>query len=146
MKKDGAGSSIGGVDAAYACHPSLLAVPGDFKEVSVPLSIALGTKDSLVNATTRGGIKDALSKLNVPSEVKEYPNQVCTLDKMKFIFSGHTDYHRSTVSPCATTTRMTLTRKHKMRRLNKALTGSANTLLEAQCRYLKKTIRWQSHK
>ena len=65
------------MDAAYACHPSLLAVPGDFNDVSVPLSIALGTKDSLVDGTTRGKIKDTLSKLSVPSEVKEYPNQVC---------------------------------------------------------------------
>ena len=70
-----------GVDAGYACHPSLLAVPGDFSDVSKPLSIALGTKDSLVDAGTRGKIKDALSKKSVASEVKEYPDQVCRMDK-----------------------------------------------------------------
>ena len=68
------------MDAAYACHPSLLAVPGDINDVSVPLSVALGTKDSLVDAATRGKIMDTLSKKeSVPSEVREYPDQVCLL-------------------------------------------------------------------
>ena len=33
QEKTGEGSSIGGVDAAYACHPSLVAVPADFEPV-----------------------------------------------------------------------------------------------------------------
>jgi dienelactone hydrolase len=32
----------GGVDAAYACRPSLLTIPGDCGPVDVPLSLALG--------------------------------------------------------------------------------------------------------
>jgi hypothetical protein len=38
-KKEG---SIGGVDAAYACHPSLVAIPGDFYPATRSLSLALG--------------------------------------------------------------------------------------------------------
>lgn len=37
------------VDAAFAAHPSLVAVPGDFDPVKKPLSIAIGTKDSLLD-------------------------------------------------------------------------------------------------
>ena len=39
----------GEVDAAYACHPSLVAVPGDFEPVTMPLSLAVGDKDSLLD-------------------------------------------------------------------------------------------------
>jgi dienelactone hydrolase len=45
-KKEG---SVGGVDAACACHPSLVAIPGDFDPITKPLSLALGTKDSLLD-------------------------------------------------------------------------------------------------
>jgi dienelactone hydrolase len=46
----------GEVDAAYACHPSLVAVPGDFEAVSKPLSLAVGDQDSLLDKDTVGKI------------------------------------------------------------------------------------------
>ncbi|KAL9594339.1 MAG: hypothetical protein Q9219_007089 [cf. Caloplaca sp. 3 TL-2023] len=72
------GDSVGGgVDAAFAAHPSLVAVPGDFEAVSQPLSLALGTKDSLVDEGTRGKIVDAMgTKTEVEHEVRLYEEQV----------------------------------------------------------------------
>jgi dienelactone hydrolase len=43
-----------GVDAAFAAHPSLVSVPADFEAVAVPLSVALGEKDSLVGEKDQG--------------------------------------------------------------------------------------------
>jgi len=71
------GTSVGGVDAAYAVHPSLVAVPGDFEPVTKPLSLALGDKDSLLDATARGGIQDCLAKkTDVPHEIRIYGDQI----------------------------------------------------------------------
>lgn len=46
----------GKVDAAYACHPSLVAIPGDFGPVMKPLGLAVGTKDSLLDTDSIGKI------------------------------------------------------------------------------------------
>ena len=68
--KDG-DESVGGVDAAYACHPSLVAIPGDFDPVTKPLSLALGTKDSLLDEASRGKIQDLMAKkTEVPHEIQ----------------------------------------------------------------------------
>lgn len=75
--KSGKGSDIGGVDAAYACHPSLVAVPADFEPVEKPLSLALGTKDSLLDQGTVGKIQDLMAKkTEVPHEMRLYEDQV----------------------------------------------------------------------
>ena len=67
-KKEG---SVGGVDAAYACHPSLVAIPGDFDQVKMPLSLALGTKDSLLDEKSVGQIQDVMAKkTEVPHEIR----------------------------------------------------------------------------
>lgn len=66
----------GGVDAAYACHPSLLAIPGDFEAVGKPLSIAVGTKDSLLDQKSNEQIKDLLDKKSSPTEVVYYEDQI----------------------------------------------------------------------
>ena len=67
-KKDG---SVGGVDAAYACHPSLVAIPGDFDPVKMPLSLALGTRDSLLDEKSIGEIQEVLGKkTDVPHEIR----------------------------------------------------------------------------
>jgi dienelactone hydrolase len=58
-KKEG---SVGGVDAAYACHPSLVAIPGDFDPVTKPLSLALGTKDSFLDENQVKQIQESMSK------------------------------------------------------------------------------------
>lgn len=69
--KDGKGSDIGGVDAAYACHPSLVAIPGDFEPVTKPLSLAMGTKDSLLDTKSVGKIQDLMAKkTDVPHEIR----------------------------------------------------------------------------
>ena len=68
--KDGE-ESVGGVDAAYAAHPSLVAIPGDFDPVSKPLSLALGTKDSVLDVKSAGKIQDLLEKkTDVPHEIQ----------------------------------------------------------------------------
>ena len=75
--KDGSGTSVGGVDCAVACHPSLVAVPGDFEGITKPLSLALGDKDSLLDEKTRGGIQDLLAKkTDVPHEIRIYEDQI----------------------------------------------------------------------
>lgn len=51
-----------GVDAAYACHPSLVAIPGDFDPVVKPLSLALESKDGLMGKEI-GQIEELLSKV-----------------------------------------------------------------------------------
>lgn len=68
-----------GVDAAYACHPSSLSVPDDFKDVIVPLSFALGDKDSLCDETQIQQIKDVMAdkeKNGIKSQIKVYEDQV----------------------------------------------------------------------
>ena len=68
--------TVGGVDAAVACHPSLVTVPGDFEDVSKPLSLACGEKDSQLDMATVEKIREVLSKKEVPTEVKVYEDQV----------------------------------------------------------------------
>ncbi|KAH0839203.1 hypothetical protein AYO21_05619 [Fonsecaea monophora] len=67
---------IGGVDAAYACHPSLLSIPADISPVSKPTSVAVGEKDSLLDMKSVDQLREALEKTGVPTEVKVYKNQV----------------------------------------------------------------------
>ena len=70
-KVDETGSSIGGVDASVAFHPSLVSVPGDFEPASVPLALAVGTKDSLLDMDTVQRIGDVLAKKpDVPHELR----------------------------------------------------------------------------
>ncbi|KAI9671519.1 MAG: hypothetical protein M1817_003571 [Caeruleum heppii] len=69
--------AVGGVDAVYACHPSLVAIPSDFDPVVRPLSLAVGDKDSLLDAASVEKIKDVLDKkTDVPHEVEVYKDQV----------------------------------------------------------------------
>ena len=76
-RKDENGGMVGGVDAAFAAHPSLVAIPGDFDPVSKPLSLALGTEDSLLNKDQIGQIQDTLAKkTDVPHEIRLYEDQI----------------------------------------------------------------------
>lgn len=71
------GDNVGGVDAAYACHPSLLAIPADFEPVKKPLSLAFGNRDSLLSVDQIGQIQDVLAKkLDVPKEIRIYEDQI----------------------------------------------------------------------
>jgi dienelactone hydrolase len=66
-----------GVDAAYACHPSLFALPGDFDPVKKPLSLAFGAKDSLIGQKEVESIRSLLAKKkDVPTEIKIYEDQI----------------------------------------------------------------------
>lgn len=65
-----------GVDAAFACHPSLVAIPADFEELAVPVAYALGDKDSLLGPEQIEQIKEVMGKKDVQSEVKVYEDQV----------------------------------------------------------------------
>ncbi len=68
---------IGGVDVAFAAHPSLVAVPGDFDPVSRPLSLAIGMRDSLMDEGTRGKIVDLMAKKKeVAHEIRLYEEQI----------------------------------------------------------------------
>jgi dienelactone hydrolase len=64
------------VDAAYACHPSLVSIPADFELVTKPLSLALGTKDSLLGMKEVEQIKGFMEKKQGKSEVRLYEDQV----------------------------------------------------------------------
>ncbi|KAI9818022.1 MAG: hypothetical protein M1827_000646 [Pycnora praestabilis] len=76
-KETASGSDVSGVDAAYACHPSLVAVPGDFDPITKPISFAVGDNDSLLDNTTVGKIQDLMAKkTDVPHEFRIYENQV----------------------------------------------------------------------
>ncbi|KAG9237600.1 dienelactone hydrolase family protein-like protein [Amylocarpus encephaloides] len=67
----------GNVDAAYACHPSLVAVPGDFEPVTKPLSLAVGDHDSLLDNNTVGQIQDLMAKkMELPHELRIYEGQI----------------------------------------------------------------------
>ncbi|KAG9775779.1 dienelactone hydrolase family protein-like protein, partial [Aureobasidium melanogenum] len=66
----------GGVDAVYACHPSLLSIPSDLEPVAKPVSLAVGEKDSMLDLKSVDQIKEALEKTGVPFEVKIYKGQV----------------------------------------------------------------------
>lgn len=74
-----------GVDAAYACHPSLVSIPSDFEGLTVPVSLALGDSDSLLGEKEVGQIQDLLGRSKegldggapaVETEVKVYEGQV----------------------------------------------------------------------
>ena len=68
---DGSADDSVGVDAAVACHPSLVAIPGDFDPVSKPLSIAFGDRDSLLDQKSLSQIQDLLAKKSdVPHEFR----------------------------------------------------------------------------
>jgi len=83
-QKPFSGSAGKGVDAAYACHPSLVSIPADFDPVIVPLSLALGDKDSLLGEKEVGQIKELMEKKKsgeqgeklAESEVRIYHDQV----------------------------------------------------------------------
>jgi dienelactone hydrolase len=71
------------VDAAVACHPSLVSIPADFEGVRAPLSLALGDKDSLLGEKEVGQIKELMEKKKtgeqgekVEGEVRIYEDQV----------------------------------------------------------------------
>ena len=66
----------GGVDAAVACHPSLMSVPADLEGITKPVSVALGDKDSLVDEATTKKIEEYLNGKDFPHEVKIYPGQI----------------------------------------------------------------------
>lgn len=69
-----------GVDAAYAAHPSLCAIPGDFEDVCAPLSIALGERDSYLGASEVAKIEEVMDRKKresgVEGEVVVYKDQV----------------------------------------------------------------------
>ena len=67
----------GTVDAVFACHPTLVSIPGDFEPVSRPLALACGSADSLLSVKDVERIKSILAKKSdVPSETKIYEDQV----------------------------------------------------------------------
>jgi len=68
-----------GVDAAYVAHPSLCAIPGDFEGVCVPLSVALGEKDSYLGMGEVRKIEEAMGRKRwegCEGEVVVYEGQV----------------------------------------------------------------------
>lgn len=65
------------VDAAVACHPSLVAIPDDFDPISKPISIAVGDQDGLLPDSENEKIRDIFKKkTDVPNEIKTYEDQV----------------------------------------------------------------------
>jgi len=67
----------GEVDAAVACHPSLVTIPGDFEPVTKPLSLAVGDEDSLLDKDAVGKIQDLMAKkTDLPHELRIYEGQI----------------------------------------------------------------------
>jgi len=62
-------------DAAVAQHPSLVSVPGDFDPVTKPLSLDVGSEDSLLDMKSVEGIKKVLDGKK-DTQVKVYEDQV----------------------------------------------------------------------
>ncbi|KAH8602851.1 dienelactone hydrolase family protein-like protein [Bisporella sp. PMI_857] len=59
------------VDAAYVCHPSLVAIPGGLRTITKPFSLAVGTEDSLLDQKSVGQIQDIIAKkTDVPHELR----------------------------------------------------------------------------
>jgi dienelactone hydrolase len=69
-------ASHGEVDAAVACHPALLAIPGDFEGITKPLSLAVGGEDSLLDSKSVGSIQDLFGGLKSDHELRIYEGQV----------------------------------------------------------------------
>jgi len=67
---------VGGVDAAFAAHPSMLSIPADLEGVTKPTSVAVGDKDSLLDMKSVEQLKETLEKTGAPTEVKVYHDQV----------------------------------------------------------------------
>jgi hypothetical protein len=67
----------GEADAAYACHPSLVAVLWDCDPVTKPLSLAVGDADSLLDNKTVGKIQDLMAKKTaLPHDLRIYEDQI----------------------------------------------------------------------
>lgn len=64
------------VDAAVACHPSLVAIPSDFDPITKPISIAVGDQDSLLPDSENQKIREIMEKKSTPNEMKTYEDQV----------------------------------------------------------------------
>jgi dienelactone hydrolase len=70
-------AAYGDVDAAYACHPSLVSVPGGFDPVTKPLSLAIEDKDCLLDNVTVGKIQDLMAKKTGHAhELRIYEDQI----------------------------------------------------------------------
>ena len=68
-----------GVDAAYVAHPSFCAIPRDFEDVCVPLSVALGEKDSYLGVSEVRKIEEVMGRKRregYEGEVVVYEGQV----------------------------------------------------------------------
>lgn len=66
--------------AAVANHPAFLAVPKDFEAITKPVSIAVGTKDSMYSnddqTATQKYFSEELKKKGVDTEFVAYPDEV----------------------------------------------------------------------
>jgi dienelactone hydrolase len=61
------------IDAAFAGHPSFISVPTDFEKVKLPLSVAVGDHDIVLNAAAIKQVEGTLKKLEeVRTEVVVY--------------------------------------------------------------------------
>ena len=70
-KASGNGTAL--VDAAFTAHPSGLDLPADINAVDVPLSIAIGTKDMVMNMKAITEARTALeANTGVPHELVVY--------------------------------------------------------------------------
>ena len=122
-KKEG---SVRGWDAAYTCHPSLVAIPGDFDPVTQPLSLALGDQDSLLDQKSIGQIQDMMAKkTDVPHEIRVYISISCVVSALLTKVSRRRYMEiRCMGSRFGATGAATKTRRPWTKRRNKASRGS----------------------
>src|SRR4051794_13919084 len=112
-----------------ACHPSLVAIPGDFDPVTKPLSLALGDQDSLLDQKSVGQIQDVMAKkTDVPHEIP-----VCNMNAraagalLTSNFPCRYMKARSMGSHFEATGAATKTRRQWMMPRNRESTGSTST-------------------
>lgn len=77
----------GKVDAAFAGHPSFLAVTDDFKEIKKPISIAVGDKDDMFPAD-----QQKKAKAFFANELKDVPTEFVVFDGAVHGFNVRGDY------------------------------------------------------
>ena len=82
------------VDAVFTAHPSNLAIPGDIEKVKVPVSIAQGSDDIVMNMATAKTIQDIFAKKDEEGgggEVQGRKFEIRIVDNAKHGFAARGD-------------------------------------------------------
>ncbi|KAK9480536.1 Alpha/Beta hydrolase protein [Lipomyces japonicus] len=104
----------GTIAAVAALHPSMVSFPDDIKATTVPVTIGIGSKDTITSISSIEKIKNFYLQHNVESEVKVY-------DDMIHGFAVRGDIEREVVATAmadAKTQVLTWFKKHELSQLD----------------------------